>query len=166
MLAYTAHTMYPVRKLTAALSMKKIMRYNERFVTTFQVAANGQFSGTLTSGVVNPKRVILYPMLLGTNSSSAGLGAFSTNPLLSPWDAAPAATSHFAAITNLQIVVGGVPQFQAPVNMDLRAIFARDCEAGIRRQSDFRNGVRSVFTAHLEPELPFLYSRRVATHGC
>jgi hypothetical protein len=109
-----------------ALSMKKKIRYNERFVTTFSIAASDNFSGTLSPGITNPKRVILYPYLTGSNSGTAGLASMSANPLLSPWDSVPATTSPFAAIQNLQITVGGQQAWQSPITMDYES-FVQEC---------------------------------------
>lgn len=114
-----------------ALSMKKKIRYFERFVTTFNIAANDNFSGTLSPGITNPKRVILYPILTGSNSGTAGLASMSSNPLLSPWDSVPATTSPFAAIQNLQITVGGVQMFQSPISMDYEAFIGEISQQGL-----------------------------------
>jgi uncharacterized MAPEG superfamily protein len=109
-----------------SLSMKKKIRYNERFVTSFSIKPKDNYSGTISPGITNPKRVILYPYLTGTNSSTAGLTSMSSDPLLSPWDTAPATTSPFAALHNLQLTVGGVQQWQSPVSMDYEA-FVQEC---------------------------------------
>ena len=99
-----------------SLTMKKTVRYNERFVTQFNVAANGSFTGTLTPGISNPKRLILYPYLTGAGSS--GFSTFQTNPLLSPFDGCPSTTSPFAAIKDWQVYVGNSPVFQQPQTQD------------------------------------------------
>lgn len=99
-----------------ALTFRKTIRYNERFVTQFSLAASGNYTATLSPGISNPKRVILYPYFTGAGSS--GNTAFLTNPLLSPFDGAPVTTSPFAALKDLQLYVGNVPMFQQPVSMD------------------------------------------------
>lgn len=99
-----------------SLTMKKTVRYNERFVTQFNVAANGSFTGTLTPGISNPKRLILYPYLTGPGSS--GFSSFQTNPLLSPFDGCPSTTSAFAAIKDWQVYVGNSPVYQQPQTQD------------------------------------------------
>lgn len=99
-----------------SLSFKKTIRYNERFVTQFSLAASGNYTATLSPGISNPKRVILYPYFTGAGTS--GNTAFLTNPLLSPFDGTPSTTSPFAAIKDWQLYVGNVPMFQQPVTMD------------------------------------------------
>ncbi len=102
-----------------SLTMKKTIRYTERFVSQFNVAANGSFTGTLTPGISNPKRLILYPYLTGAGTS--GFSTFQTNPLLSPFDACPSTTSPFAAIKDWQVYVGNSPVFQQPQTQDWMA---------------------------------------------
>lgn len=99
-----------------ALTFRKTIRYNERFVTQFSLAASGNYTATLSPGISNPKRVILYPYFTGAGSS--GNTSFLTNPLLSPFDGCPSTTSPFAALKDLQLYVGNVPMFQQPVSMD------------------------------------------------
>ncbi len=99
-----------------ALTMKKKFRYNERFVTTFSMLEGGTFSGTLTPGITNPTRLILYPYFTGQGTSSNT--TFVANPLISAIDGVPATTSPFAAISNLQVYCGNVPMYQQPQNYD------------------------------------------------
>ena len=100
-----------------ALSTRKTLRYNERFVTQFSLTASGNYTATLSPGISNPKRVILYPYFTGSGAS--GNSGFLTNPLLSPFDGVGrGSTSPFAALKDLQLYVGNVPMFQSPLNMD------------------------------------------------
>jgi hypothetical protein len=110
------------------LTMKKSVKYLERFVTTFNITANGNFSGTLTPGISNPKRVILYPYFTGAGSS--GNSGFVTNPLLSPFDGCPSTTSPFAAIKDLQIYVGNVPMYQQPISQDFQTFMNEVAQNG------------------------------------
>lgn len=96
----------------AALSMKKTFRYLERNVSTFDIAAGANTTVTLSPGIANPKRVLLYPYFTG------GITNLLSNPLLSPFDSSPATTSPFAALKDLQILVANQPMFQNPVSMD------------------------------------------------
>lgn len=114
-----------------ALSMKKKFRYNERFTTSFTIDAEGNYVGTLSPGITNPQRVILYPYLRGSAAGSGGLATMSPNPLLSPWDSVPATTSPFAALSNLQITVGGQQAWQYPINMDYEAFLHETSKLGL-----------------------------------
>lgn len=114
-----------------ALSIKKKIRYFERFVTTFNIAPNDNHSGTLSPGITNPKRVILYPYLTGANANANDLTSMSKNPLLSPWDSVPATTSPFAAIQNLQLTVGGIQMWQSPISMDYESFIGECAQQGL-----------------------------------
>lgn len=112
-----------------ALTMKKTIRYNERFVTQFSITANGQQNLTLTPGISNPKRVTLFPYFTGAGTS--GNSGYVANPLLSPWDSSPATTSPFAALKELQFYVGNVPMFQSPSSLDWQAFQNEVAEDGV-----------------------------------
>jgi len=99
-------------QVDAALSMKKTFRYLERNVSTFDITAGASTTITLSPGIANPKRVLLYPYFTG------GITNLLSNPLLSPFDSSPATTSPFAALKDLQILVANQPMFQNPVSMD------------------------------------------------
>ena len=99
-----------------SLTFKKQIRYNERFVTQFNISKSGQVNQTLSPGISNPKRVILYPYFTGAGDS--GNSGFLANPLLSCTDGCPNTTSPFAALKDLQLYVGNLPMFQSPVSMD------------------------------------------------
>lgn len=100
----------------ALTQSNKTFRYNERFVTQFSLDRNGSINTTLTAGITNPTRIILYPYF--TNAGSSGNTSFIANPLISPYDGVPATTSPFAALQNLQFYVGNRPIYQSPLFYD------------------------------------------------
>ena len=112
-----------------ALTFKKTIRYNERFVTQFTMLKEGQVNQTLTPGISNPKRVILYPYFTGTGDS--GNTGFIANPLLSPFDGVPSTTSPFAAIKDLQIYCANQPIYQSPINFDWQTFCNEIAQSGL-----------------------------------
>jgi len=116
-------------EIDRALSTKKTIRYNERFVTQFNIDKSGNYNGTLSPGISNPKRLILYPYITGAGDS--GNSGFLANPLISPVDSAPATTSPFAALKDLQCYVGNVPMFQAPITMDYATYLNEVAQQGL-----------------------------------
>ena len=112
-----------------ALSMKKTIRYVERFVTEFSIPANGNVNQTLSPGIRNPKKLVLYPYFTGAGSS--GNTGFLANPLLSPFDGCPATTSPFAALSKWQVIVGGQPMFQQPVDSDYEVFLQEVSKTGL-----------------------------------
>ena len=107
-------------EIDSALSQSKKIYYNERFINNFNCAANSSFNGTITPGIVNPKRLILVPYFTGipANFGNVGASAISYQPFQSPFETAPATTSVYPVLRNLQCTVGNVPMFLNPVNMD------------------------------------------------
>ena len=112
-----------------ALTFKKTIRYNEKFVTQFTMLKGGQVNQTLTPGISNPKRVILYPYFTGAGDS--GNTAFITNPLLSPFDGVPSTTSPFAALKDLQIYCANQPIYQSPINFDWQTFCNEVAQTGL-----------------------------------
>jgi hypothetical protein len=111
-----------------ALTQKKTFRYNERFVTQFNIGESSNFQGTLTPGITNVKRLIMYPYFTGPGSS--GVTTFLQNPLLSPFDAIPSTTSPFAALKDLQVYVGNQPMYQSPVTADWETFMQEVAQQG------------------------------------
>jgi len=116
-------------EIDRALSTKKTIRYNERFVTQLSIASGANVNQTLSPGISNPKRLILYPYFTGAGTS--GVGAFAANPLISPFDSAPSTTSPFAAIKDLQVYVGNLPMYQSPITMDYDTYLNEQAQQGI-----------------------------------
>lgn len=98
------------------LSKIKTIRYMERYVTEFSMTQTQSVNLTLTPGITNAKRLILYPYFTGVGDS--GNTGFISNPLLSPLDSAPFTTSPYAYISQLQVTHGNKPLFNSPVNCD------------------------------------------------
>lgn len=137
-------------EITRALSMKKKIKYNERYVTEFNIDASGSVNQTLSSGLTNVKRVILYPYFTGKDTANQNTG-FLTNPLLSPFDGCPTTTSPFCALKNLQLYIGNKPCFQSPVNMDWETFnneVAQEPEKGLLNMKSW-NQLYRYYTADI-----------------
>lgn len=114
-----------------ALVQKKTLRYNELFVTSVDIAAGQSTNSTIVPGITNPKRLIMLPTLTGAAANAANITSFQANPALSPFDIVPAGSSPFAALSELQVLVGGQPMFQQPVTMDHQAFMHELAEVGV-----------------------------------
>ncbi|ETI30100.1 hypothetical protein L914_21495 [Phytophthora nicotianae] len=119
-----------------ALTQTKSIRYLERFVTSFYIDRLQSFSGTISPGIVNPKRVTLIPMLIGDSANGATSGSgtlvnLSTAPEVSATSHEPSGTGPFAALSGLQIIVGGLPMFQSPLQMDWESFQTEVVQMGL-----------------------------------
>lgn len=122
-------------EIDRALSQKKTIRYNERFVTTVNIGSNASTNVTVTPGISNPKRLIMLPILTGTGTNHVApntpLTAFQSFPELSPFDiAACGGSSPFAALQQLQVSVGNQPMFQEPVSYDAHMFLEEIAQIG------------------------------------
>ena len=120
-----------------ALTQRKKFRYNEVFTTQFSMTAGQNFNGTLTPGITNPTRVILYPYFTGPDSVNQN-STFVANPLISALDGVPSTTSPFAALKDLQFYVGNLPIWQSVVNYDgdnwLQEISTQGVDGGLNNE--------------------------------
>lgn len=114
-----------------ALSQKKTFRFNERFVTTVPIGKLSSIQTTLSPGLSNPKRLIMLPILCGDDTFGGIAGARSA-PELSPFDIAGCGgSSAFAALQQLQVLVGNQPMFQQPVSMDHEMFMNEVAQRGV-----------------------------------
>ncbi|GMF11705.1 unnamed protein product [Phytophthora lilii] len=97
-----------------ALAQKKTFRYFERITNKFTVAPGASFAWTVSNGIANPKRLIMQPVI--TNPTAGATVSDVINPFRSPFSTVPATTSPFAALKNLQVIVGNVPIWNNPVS--------------------------------------------------
>lgn len=129
----------PSPEIDRMLTQKKTFRYNERFVTVLPITKKSSINATVTPGIANAKRIIMLPILKGDGSSTSILGALA-NPELSPFDIAGCGgSSAFAALQNIQVVVGNQPMFQQPVSMDhemfLEEVAQQGLDGGLNSQT-------------------------------
>jgi len=137
-------------EISRSLNMVKKIKYNEKFVTEFNIDASGSINTTLTSGLSNVKRVILYPYFTSKDTANQNTG-FLTNPLLSPFDGCPTTTSPFASLKNLQIFVGNEAIFSSPINFDWETFnneVAQEPEKGLLNMKSW-NSLYRYYTANI-----------------
>lgn len=116
--------------IDSALSQTKKIFYMERFVNNFTVQANTSFNGTITPGIVNPKRLILVPYF-NLNATSFASQTLTYNPYQSPFEIAPAGTSVYPVLRNMQVTVGNIPMFLNPINMEYEQFLNEVASIGI-----------------------------------
>lgn len=117
-------------EIDSALSQSKKIYYNERFINNFTCGGNTSFNGTITPGIVNPKRLILVPYF-NLQATTVATQSLTYQPYQSPFETAPATTSVYPVLRNLQCTVGNVPMFLNPVNMDYETFLNEVSNIGI-----------------------------------
>ena len=113
-------------KADAVLSQtNKFFTTLEKIQFTFDVAANTAQNYTVTSGVSNPKRIVMVPLLKQLGGSTI------TAPEQSPFDPAPATSGNFATMSQLQIYVANQPIYQTPVQYDYEQFLSEQSQVGL-----------------------------------
>ena len=100
------------------LSTTRMVRYNERYSTSFSVNANSDFNVTITPGLANAKRLIMIPYFTSYTTAMGAAANVTINPYQSPYHPAPATTDILPAIKNFQCYVQNKAIYNSPVNFD------------------------------------------------
>jgi hypothetical protein len=115
-----------------ALSMKKTIRYLERYQTTLTIEPNQSYSGAISAGIQNPRRLTLSSYFTECKDSANPLfQRVLSTPLLSPFSHEGWGTSPFAAIRDWQVDVSGRPVFQSPMTQDFHTFLQEITECGL-----------------------------------
>lgn len=95
-----------------SLNRTKRIVYRDIYQYSVNVDALATFNSLLTNGIVNPKTVIVIPMLQAS-ANNVGTTAAVVNlaPHQSPFSSEPGTTSPLIALTNFNVQVAGVNQF-------------------------------------------------------
>ena len=114
-------------KADAMLSQSnKFFTTMEKIQFTFDVDANGNAAPTITSGVPNPRRIVMVPTWKGLGGNTT-----ITNPEQSPFDTVPATSGPFAALSQLQVYVANSPIYQYPVTYDYEQFLIEQATVGL-----------------------------------
>ncbi len=114
-------------KADAMLSQSnKFFTTMEKIQFTFDVDANGNTAPTITSGVPNPRRIVMVPTWKGLGGNTT-----ITNPEQSPFDTVPATSGPFAALSQLQVYVANSPIYQYPVTYDYEQFLIEQSQVGL-----------------------------------
>lgn len=120
------------------LNQKKQITYLERFQTTIEVDKNGSYSGSISSGITNPRRITMYPFYTTTTNAAAPFDEITlpSDPMMSPLTHEGFGTSPLATIRGLQFTVSGKPIFQSPVDYDFHMFNEEIATLGLNGGTD------------------------------
>lgn len=82
----------------------------EKLVTPLTIPRGGSITSTLTSGVPNPRKLLLLPMWQNLASST-----WLSNPETSCFDTTPATSGVYGVLSNLQVYLANKPIYQYPL---------------------------------------------------
>lgn len=100
---------------------RKFFTVRDKIVQVVECPANSSITPSLTSGLPNVKQLVMLPML----KKLGGPNTFD-NAETSPFDSCPATSSPFAALTQVNVMVGNKALFQTPISYDYE-MWATQC---------------------------------------
>jgi len=98
----------------------------EKIVTPIVIPAGGSINYTITSGVANPRKLLLMPMW-----QNLGGATNLTNPEVSPFDPVPGCSGIFAEINNLQVYLANKPLYQYPIQYTFEQWITENAQLGL-----------------------------------
>ena len=117
----------PNPKTDSALTQNsKFFTTLEKIVNPLTCAAGATVNYTISTGIPNPRKLLLLPMW-------QNLGGVSnlTNPETSPFDTVPATSGVFAGLANLQVYLANKPCYQYPVQYDFEQWMIENSQLGL-----------------------------------
>jgi hypothetical protein len=111
---------------SALTNSNKFFTTLEKIINPISAATSATINYTITSGVANPRRLVLMPMW-----SNLGGVTNLTNPEISPFDSVPATSGPFAGLNNLQVYVSNKPIYQYPIQFDYEQWISEQQQVGI-----------------------------------
>jgi hypothetical protein len=110
----------------ALTNPNKFFTTYEKIVNPMTIAAGGSINYTITTGVPNPRKLMLLPMW-------QNLGGVSnlSNPEVSPFDSVPATSGPFAGLNNLQVYLANKAIYQYPIQYDYEQWVSENAQVGL-----------------------------------
>ena len=152
----------PNAQTEAVISQPKAIRYGQWTHYQFDVGAGSTFNENLTSGITNPKRLLLVPVISGAASTGK---AVVYDPYTSPFENIGWTTSPCVALSQLNARVGNHSLFNTPIDLSNEYFFSQ-LQKGISGARE-DGMVSGLLTQHdfdtLYRYVPFDLSRRATT---
>lgn len=98
----------------------------EKIVNPVTLTAGSSVNYTITTGVPNPRRLVMLPMWQNTSGATN-----LTNPEISAFDTVPATSGLFAGLQNLQVYVANKPHYQYPIQFDFEQWVSENSQLGL-----------------------------------
>lgn len=98
----------------------------EKIVNPLTVAAGASINYTISTGIPNPRKLLILPMWQNLGGASN-----LSNPEISPFDSVPATSGPFAVLNNLQVYLANKPIYQYPIQYDFEQWNAENSHLGL-----------------------------------
>lgn len=114
-------------KTDAALTQSsKFFTTYEKIVNPLTVAAGATINYTISTGIPNPRKLLLLPMW----QNLGGVTNLS-NPEISPFSSEPATSGPFSTLNNLQVYLANKPIYQYAIQYDFEQWMAENSQLGL-----------------------------------
>jgi hypothetical protein len=111
----------------------------EKIVNPITLAGSQTINYTITTGVPNPRKLVLLPMWANLGTSGTPPSGPPTNlssPEYSPFDTVPASSGPYAYLNQLQVYVANKPLFQYPLAYDFEMFQSEVASNGLHGNVD------------------------------
>ena len=153
----------PNAQTEAVISQPKAIRYGQWTHYQFECGAEQVFNENLSSGITNPKRLLLVPVIRGQGKTSKAVPI--QDPYTSPFENIGWTTSPCVALSQLNARVGNHALFNTPIDLSNEYFFGQ-LQKGISGSRE-DGMVSGLLTQHdfdtLYRYIPFDLSRRATT---
>ncbi|KAG9404304.1 hypothetical protein AC1031_004517 [Aphanomyces cochlioides] len=96
---------------SALTQSSKFFTSYEKIVNPLTVAAGASINYTISTGIPNPRKLLLLPLW-----QNLGGVSYLSNPEVSCFDSVPATSGPYATLANLQVYLANKPMYQYPIN--------------------------------------------------
>jgi hypothetical protein len=110
----------------ALTQSNKFFTTMEKIVNPLTVTAGNTISYTISSGIPNPRKLVILPMLQNLGGST-----YLSNPEVSPFDTVPASSGPFAVLNNLQVYLANKPIYQYAIQYDFEQWLMENSQVGL-----------------------------------
>lgn len=111
---------------SALTQSSKFFTTLEKIVNPLTVAAGTSVNYTISTGIPNPRKLLLLPMW-----QKLGGATNLSNPETSPFDSVPGTSGPYAGLANLQVYLANKPCYQYPVQYDFEQWLSENSQLGL-----------------------------------
>jgi hypothetical protein len=145
--------------LSSGGSGQKKIEYIDILSVQHTVEANSRFDRVLTTGIVNPTKLVICCQL-GSKSNAGGTGVTAFSPMLSPYSTSPATTCP-TIFENFNVKLSGNLIYTEAMNFSFEQyIFeiGKDEDTAPISRREYESGLYQYFVIDLKRYLPDVYS--------
>ncbi|CAK4648511.1 hypothetical protein LEN26_020212 [Aphanomyces euteiches] len=111
---------------SALTQSSKFFTSYEKIVNPLTVAAGASINYTISTGIPNPRKLLLLPLW-----QNLGGVSYLSNPEVSCFDSVPATSGPYATLSNLQVYLANKPMYQYPIQYNFEQWVSENSQLGL-----------------------------------